>query len=163
MHPGVLEKLNKRMTLDSFQRAAEFLRRQNIDLRVFILLRPPFLSEVEGVEWACRSLDFAAKCGATACTIIPVRGGNGAMESLGTGFTRPSLQSLERAVEYGLSLKRFRVFADLWEIARFFDCDCSAKRSARLRQINHTQIASSRVVCSCENKMTAKVHRAILA
>ena len=163
VHPGVLEKLNKRMTLDSFQRAAEFLRRQKIDLRVFILLRPPFLSEVEGVEWACRSLDFAAKCGATACSIIPVRGGNGAMESLGTGFARPSLQSLERVVEYGLSLKRFRVFADLWAIERFFDCDCSAKRSARLRRINHTQIASSKVVCGCTNKTswgkTATIHK----
>ena len=156
VHPGVLEKLNKRMTLDSFQRAAEFLRRQNIDLRVFILLRPPFLSEVEGVEWACRSLDFAAKCGATACTLIPVRGGNGAMESLGTGFTRPSLQSLERAVEYGLSLKSYRVFADLWEIDRFFDCDCSAKRSARLSQMNQTQNAESRVVCGCENETTRR-------
>ena len=165
VHPGVLEKLNKRMTLDSFQRAAEFLQAQKIDLRVFILLRPPFLNEVKGVEWACRSLNFAAKCGATACTIIPVRGGNGAMESLGTGLARPCLESLEQAVEYGLSLKSFRVFADLWEIERFFDCDCSPKRAARLSQINHTQIASSRVLCSCENKRswgetgTSRKHR----
>jgi hypothetical protein len=152
VHPGILEKLNKRMTLDSFQQAAEFLHKQSIDLRVFILLGLPFLSELEGVEWTCRSLDFAAKCGATACTIIPVRGGNGAMESLGTGFIQPSLPSLERAVEYGLSLNRCRVFADLWEIERFFDCDCSAERAMRLRQMNQTQSASGKVACGCENK-----------
>jgi radical SAM enzyme (TIGR01210 family) len=154
VHPGVLEKLNKRMTLDSFQRAAEFLQRQRIDLRAFILLRPPFLSEVEGVEWACRSLDFAARCGATVCTIIPVRGGNGAMESLGAAFVPPSLQSLEQAVEHGLSLNCFRVFADLWGIERLFDCDCSPERAARLRRLNQTQSISGSVVCGCEDKTT---------
>ncbi|PYK97060.1 MAG: hypothetical protein DME19_17605, partial [Verrucomicrobia bacterium] len=36
-HPQVLEKLNKRMTLDQFRRAAEFLRKNELALRVFIL------------------------------------------------------------------------------------------------------------------------------
>ena len=40
-HPGVLERLNKHMTLEQFRRAAEFLTKEDIGLRVFILVRPP--------------------------------------------------------------------------------------------------------------------------
>ena len=78
-----LEKLNKRMTVEDFRQAAEFLKHHNIDLRVFILLRPPFQTEAEGLEWACHSLDVAAECGATVCSLIPTRGGNGALEAMG--------------------------------------------------------------------------------
>src|SRR6185436_18367570 len=42
-HPEVLEKLNKRMTLDHFGRSAAFLREHGIALRTFILVKPPFL------------------------------------------------------------------------------------------------------------------------
>ena len=81
VHPEILERLNKRMTLDQFRRAADFLQEHAIALRVFILVRPPWLSEEEGVEWANRSLDFAFDCGASVCSLIPTRAGNGAMEA----------------------------------------------------------------------------------
>lgn len=149
VHPQALEKLNKRMTVDSFRRAAEFLKQQGIDLRVFLLLKPPFLDEAEGVEWACRSLDVAAECGATACSIIPVRGGNGAMEALGDDFVPPKLRSLEAAVEYGLSLNRFRVFADLWDVEKFYDCACATMRAARLAEMNRTQQIPAPARCDC--------------
>ena len=55
-HPEVLRRLNKGMTLDDFSRAADFLRRNGIGVRAFLLLRPPYLDEAEGVEWAKRSL-----------------------------------------------------------------------------------------------------------
>src|SRR5262245_32200061 len=149
-HPPSLEMLNKRMTLESFREAAYFLQRNDIDLRVFLLLRPPFMSEAEGVEWVCRSLDVAAESGAIVCSIIPTRGGNGAMEALGKFYHPPKLSSLEAAVEYGLSLNRFQVFADLWDVEKFFDCDCSPSRAARLRQMNQTQQIAESVVCdSC--------------
>src|SRR5439155_2565678 len=45
VHPVVLEKLNKRITVDDFRRAAGFLASNWIDLRIFLLVRPPFLSE----------------------------------------------------------------------------------------------------------------------
>src|SRR6185436_19151729 len=57
--PAVLARLNKRMTLESFARAADFLARHEIDLRVFILLKPPFAARDDYVEWACRSIDCA--------------------------------------------------------------------------------------------------------
>lgn len=147
VHPRALERLNKRMTLESFRQAADFLKRHEIDLRVFILLKPPFLDEAEGLEWACRSFDFAAECGATVCSIIPTRGGNGAMEALGDNYQPPRLHSLEAAVEYGLSLKRFRVFADLWDAEKFYNCACSTQRADRLALMNRTQIIPEAVSC----------------
>lgn len=150
VHPPTLEKLNKRMTVDDFQQAAEFLQQHDIDLRVFILLRPPFQTEAEGLEWACRSLDVAAECGARVCSIIPTRGGNGAMEALGEAYQPPKLRSLEAAVEYGLSLRRFCVFADLWDVERFFDCECSSACAARLAEMNRTQQIPAAIACmSC--------------
>lgn len=141
VHGPTLERLNKRLTLQSFGAAAAFLRDHHIDLRVFILLRPPFMDEVEGLEWAMRSIDFAFDCGATACTVIPTRAGNGAIEELAaTGeYAPPSLRSLEEAVEYGIRLGQGRVFADLWDIERFHTCACSPARTARLAAINCNQ------------------------
>jgi hypothetical protein len=136
------------MTLDTFRRAAAFLRDHDIALRVFVLLSPPFMPAGDAVEWACRSLDLAAECGATVCTVIPTRGGNGAMEALGSQFTPPRLAGLESAVEYGLSIGGMRVFADLWDVERFFSCDCSRARAGRLALMNRDQRVAPGVVCA---------------
>lgn len=149
-HPEVLARLNKRMTLDQFARGAQFLAEHGIALRVFILLRPPFLDEAEGLERACRSLDFAFDHDATVCSLIPTRGGNGAMEALAaTGqFASPSLASMEASLEYGVRLGRGRVFMDLWEAERFPTCPaCAAARLARLATINRTQAVPPPVAC----------------
>jgi archaeosine synthase beta-subunit len=150
-HPGVLEKLNKRLTLDQFRIAAGYLRRNGIDLRVFILVQPPFMRPNESLHWAERSLDFAFDCGATAATLIPTRGGNGAMELLASrgDFTPPTLAMLEDAVDYGLSLQRGRVFSDAWDLPRPFDClSCREARTARLRTMNLSQTSMPRVACA---------------
>jgi uncharacterized Fe-S cluster-containing MiaB family protein len=164
-HPDVLARLNKRMTMDAFRRAADFLHRHDIALRVFVLLSPPFMPAGEAVEWACRSIDLAAECGATACSVIPTRGGNGAMEALGEPFVPARLTELESVIEYGLGQRTaaglfgpadrpsgpaMRVFADLWDIERFFSCGCSPARAARLTQMNREQRLSDRVVCDCD-------------
>jgi archaeosine synthase beta-subunit len=153
-HPEVLERLNKRMTLADFRRGAAFLLQHGIDLRVFILVRPPWLSEAEGLEWAKRSLDFAFDSGASVTSLIPTRAGNGAMEALAAAgeFSPPSLRTLEQAVEYGVGLGRGRVFADLWDIERFASCtQCSVQRIERLRQMSRTQRVPAPVRCgACE-------------
>lgn len=131
-HPEISAKLNKRMTVEQFRGAADFLRANGIDLRVFILVKPPFMREEEAVEWAARSVDFAFDCGATAITLIPTRGGNGAMEEL--AYAPPRLETLEAAFEYGLGLRRGRVFVDLWDVRS----DDTA-RLERLRELNLTQ------------------------
>ena len=150
-HPEILERLNKRLTLDQFFHAAEFLRSNEIDLRVFILVQPPFMPAEEALIWARRSLDFAFHCGATAATLIPTRGGNGAMEALTRqgDFSTPPLETLESAIEYGIELARGRVFADLWDIERKLDgCLCFPARTARLHQMNLTQNIPPRVMCA---------------
>jgi archaeosine synthase beta-subunit len=150
VHPGVLPRLNKSMTLEQFSEAAELLRKNAIDLRVFILVKPPFLREAEALPWAQRSLDFAFQCGAAAATLIPTRGGNGALEALATQgeFDPPRISTLEACLEYGLSLHQGRVFADLWDLQRFSQCGiCYQARTARLQQMNLRQSIPDRVDC----------------
>ncbi|MFO0878649.1 MAG: hypothetical protein U0840_15010 [Gemmataceae bacterium] len=119
VHPEVLPRLNKRMTLDDYAQACRFLREHDIPVRAFILVRPPFLGEQESLEWARRSLDWAFEQGVECCVLIPTRGGNGAMEELAQQgwFVPPTLETLEAALEYGQKLGRGRVFADLWDVA----------------------------------------------
>jgi len=150
-HPETLAKLNKRMTLDEFERAAEYLRAHDIDLRVFILVRPPFMREQDAEEWAVRSLEFAFACGATAASLIPTRGGNGAMEELAAvgEFSPPDLAMLENATERGIELNRGRVFADLWTVDNCGGCSlCREARIARLRVMNLEQTIPNRVRCA---------------
>jgi len=152
VHPEILPRLNKGMSLEDFKRSVGFLRSNGILTRAFILLRPPFLSEVEGVEWACRSIDFAFACGVDTCSVIPVRAGNGALDKLALEgyFQEPAIRSLERVIDYGISLQKGLVFADLWDLERFSRCDsCFASRKERLNQINLTQEYMKPVECSC--------------
>ncbi len=147
-HPEVLAKLNKRMTLDQFSKAADFLRRHDIDVRVFILVQPPYMRPDEALDWARRSLDFAMESGATAATLIPTRAGNGAMERLMERgeFALPALETLESAMEYGLGCKAGRVFADLWGV-RASCSHCHSKRVGRLQQMNLRQVVLERISC----------------
>lgn len=140
-HPEALERLNKRMTVDDFRRAADFLAAHGIALRVFLLVRPPFLTEEEGVEWACRSLETAFDAGATLCALIPVRAGNGAMEALQAAgdFAPPKIASLETCLRHGLSLGRGRVVGDLWDIDPATAEPGDDARIARIRAMNRTQ------------------------
>ncbi len=149
VHPEVLDRLNKRFTVADFRSAAVLLAQHDIAMRVFLLLRPPFLSEHAGIIWAKRSLDVAFENGATACCIIPTRGGNGAMETLAAQghFTPPSLRSLEAVQDYGLNLGQGRVFSDLWDIEKFYTCACGPSRTDRLTQMNQTQQIPPPVIC----------------
>lgn len=149
-HPEVLEKLNKRMTAEQFAAAAERLRADQIDLRVFLLVHPPFMPATEAFAWMARSLEFAFDCGATAVTLIPTRAGNGAMEGLAAGgqFAAPTLAVLEEAAEHGVSLGRGRVFADVWDVERFAVCPaCRGQRVARLQRMNLEQGIPPAIVC----------------
>ncbi len=151
-HPVVLDRLNKRMTLADFERAVAFLRKNDVDVRTFILLRPPFLTEAEGVEWAVRSMAFAFEAGVQCCSVVPTRGGNGIMGRLRREgwFTPPSLASVEAVMEAGLRMGRGRVFMDLWGIEAFYDCPrCGPARRARLDRMNRTQSLAPPVTCTC--------------
>lgn len=153
-HPQVLEKLNKRMTLEHFARAAAFLRQHGIAMRAFILVQPPFLTDPEeALHWAERSAAFAFDCGATVASLIPARPGNGALDALAQAgqFVPPSLATLETALERGLELRRGRVFADLWDLETFARCPaCLPARRERLQRMNLSQAIESGVACPCQ-------------
>ena len=152
-HPDALERLNKRMTLEQFTRAAAFLKNSGIALRAFVLVRPPFVPGDEAELWLRRSVDFAFDCGATAVSLIATRGGNGAMDVLAEQgqFVPPDLASLESAAQYAVECRRGRSFADLWDVQRIAACqDCAHARIERLRRMNLTQIVPPRRPCdSC--------------
>jgi radical SAM enzyme (TIGR01210 family) len=149
-HPEVLARLNKAMTLEQFRRAAAFLSRERISLRVFVLVGLPFLSEGESLDWACRSLEFAFDCGASVVSLIATRAGNGAIDALAERgeFSPPGLAAVEDALAFGLSLERGRVLADLWDLERLRRCDrCFEPRAERLRAMNLTQTVPAPVGC----------------
>lgn len=150
IHPEVLPRLNKQMTLDDFARAVDFLTRNGIEARAFVLLRPPFLSEDEGLEWVVRSVEWALSRDVGCCVVIPTRGANGMLEQLGAAgqFAPPTLRSLEQSLERGLAIGGGRVFADLWDVERIFDCpECSRTRADRLERMNLSQIVEPSVSC----------------
>lgn len=152
VHAEVLEQLNKQLTVDKFAEAARVLRAKDMDVRAFILVQPPFMRPEESLVWAERSLDFAFDGGATAASLIPTRGGNGAMEALERAgqFTRPHLATVEAATEYGLRLSRGRIFVDLWDLRRTEPgCgECWPARIERLQTMNLRQRVPDAVECA---------------
>jgi hypothetical protein len=150
VHPQVLPRLNKKFTLDQFSQASAFLRAHGMSVRVFILVKPPFLDEDEGVEWAVKSAAFALSRGATVVSLIPTRPGNGALERLmETGqFSPPKLSSLEKALDLSLKLGGGRILADTWDLAQFSSCAaCLEKRRQRLQAMNLCQQSLPAVDC----------------
>ena len=154
-HPEVLERLNKRMTLEQWSSAAAFLQRNEIAVRAFVLVKPPFMDEAQGLLWAKRSVEFAFDHGVTALSLIPTRAGNGALEALQREgqFSPPRLATLEAAHAWGIDQRRGRVFADLWDLEKFSDCpQCFPARLERLRKMNLEQTVLPTIVCSvCES------------
>ena len=152
-HPETLERLNKRMTIGDFLLAASRLRSLGAALRVFLLVSPPFVPKDEQDEWLLRSIDLACEAGATAVSLIPTRPGNGALDTLEEDglFRRPSLLDLERSLTLALARVRgrqTRVFADLWDVKRFADCQlCLTARRERLRAMNIGQHLQPPVSC----------------
>lgn len=149
-HEPTLQRLNKQMTAADFARASEFLVSEGIAVRAFVLLKPPWTTEEEGVERAIESVRFAFDHGVQCCAVIPTRSGNGIMdqlESLGQ-FSSPKLASLEQVIQETIGWKRGRVFADLWDLERFSSCPtCFEARQKRLNEINLQQAIVPPVAC----------------
>lgn len=153
IHPLALTQLNKKMIPEDFRRAAGNLKDNGIDSRAFILLRPPFLSEEEGIHWSLETIKYAFDSGVDTCTVIPTRAGNGAMEELqANGFYHPpKISSLEIVQEEGIRLGKGRVFADTWDLQLFSKCEhCFQSRLDRIEHMNRTQEIPSPVACSCK-------------
>jgi len=146
VHPEALPKLNKGLTLEDFDRAASLLRQAGIGLRAFVLVGCPFVPPEEAVDWAIRSAAHAFEQGAERVSLIPIRGGNGALEAL--GFTPPRLDQLEEALERCLDLPGI-VTADLWDARRFASCaECADGRIARLERMNRSGRPEPSIACA---------------
>jgi hypothetical protein len=95
-------------------------------------------------------VEYAARCGASVVSIIPVRGGNGEMERLAElgHFTTPTLAELEQALDLCVGWEETAVTADLWDVERLVSCaHCRDERIERMRRINVTGRAEPRVRC----------------
>ena len=150
VHPDVLPRLNKNFSLSAFSKAVGFLRGHGIAVRAFVLLKPPFLNEAEGLEWAVKSADFAYASGAEVVSLIPTRAGNGALDRLrqAAEFAPPRLPTLEGALEAVLERRQGRVFADTWDLEQFSTCAaCFEQRRQRLRQMNRQQSVPPKIRC----------------
>ena len=154
VHPEVLPKLNKRMTVEDFDRRALELRRRGIGLRAFVLLGVPYLETALQLEWCLRSVEHAASVGAEVISIIPLRGGNGAMEDLRERdlWCPISLDLVERALDAALGRTAAVVQLDLWDLERLARCRrCFDARRERLQRINRTGVTQPAVECpGCE-------------
>lgn len=142
VHPEILQALNKRMTLDDFVRANGFLLEHGIQTRVFILLKPPFMEEQDGIDWAIRSVEYAFAQGASCCSLIPTRAGNGMLEQLEQSgqYSLPAFTSIETTLKSCLQLYQGRVFMDLWDLDQLYQSEPDLERRlARLEQMNLTQ------------------------
>jgi radical SAM enzyme (TIGR01210 family) len=151
IHPAAATQLNKKLDLTQFDRAADFLRAHDVDLRVFVLLGTPHIPAAESVEWTVRSVEYAAAHGARRVAIIPVRGGNGELERLQAlgEFEPPTLAQLETALERCLPLGAV-VTADLWDVERLPACEaCREQRVARIRSMNISPGPRSPVPSPC--------------
>lgn len=159
-HPEVLPRLNKRMSVEDYCAATNFLTKQGIDVRTFVMLQPPFMPVAAAVEWAARSVLVAADAGSHCVAIIPTRGGNGILEQLAerSEFSPPTLQSLEDAFDLSLAESAggnsaLRIFVDLWDIEKLYPCRaCGPARKHRLARMNDSQRIMPRINCDCEAK-----------
>jgi radical SAM enzyme (TIGR01210 family) len=149
-HEEALRRLNKGFTLGEFEQAANRLRRLGASLRAFVLVGVPFIPLDQQDQWLTRSVAFAFDCGASVVSLIPTRSGNGALDALGAAglFSDPALCDVEAALAAALPGAPGRVFADLWDLRRFADCNqCFDARRQRLRLMNLEQRMRPPVSC----------------
>lgn len=155
IHPVAMANQNKKLALSRFDRAAEFLRAHDIDVRVFVLLGAPYVPREEAVDWTVRTAAYAISRGASVVSLIPVRGGNGEMERLAAlgAFTPPSLRQLENALDHCVPQPLCTVTADLWDVQRLPGCDsCRGARVERMRTMNLSGAPAPRIECAaCES------------
>lgn len=153
VHPEILPRLNKQMTVADFTTTATWLRNHDCDVRTFVLLRPPGLSDAEGIAWGVQSMRTAFDAGAQCVSVIAVRAGNGAMDQLAAAgaFAPPSWTALYEVLCRGLELQAGRVFVDLWDVDKLWPCaTCGPRQTDVLRRMNLSQQIEPWPTCGCE-------------
>lgn len=161
VHPDVLARLGKSMTLEDLERAAEICVSNGIHMRGFVLLHAPSLGveEMQDIEiarkWTLKSITEAKRMGFGALSLIPLRPELLAIHSnepLSPQLNEirtsqaPSLEEIEFTFDAAflslepnhsevLSSSQMRLFLDLWDLQHHPEKD----RIESLRQMNETQ------------------------
>ncbi len=153
VHPEALPRLNKQMTLADFDTTASALAARGVGLRAFALLGCPFVPHDEQLDWTIRTVEHAVASGARTASIIPVRGGNGALESLAAAgdWARVTLDLVEETFDrvLRLNLEDAVVQMDLWDLERVSDCaHCFDARRRRLGAMNLSGRSEPHVACA---------------
>ena len=151
IEPLATSHLNKRLDLNAFDAAAQYLIENDIDLRVFVLLGAPYVPADQSLEWTVRTVEYAVARGASVVSVIPVREGNGEMERLKSlgHFVPPTLRQLEAVLDRCLQFTSTVVTADLWDIERLPACEhCRTERVARMHRMNITGGVERAIACA---------------
>lgn len=152
-HPKALQSMGKGADLDDFKRAADSLSSLNADLRIFLLLHPPWVPMDEQNSSLVDSIRFATSLGAERISLIPLRRGNGAVEALEReGLAQPpSLTEVERALALALQevTPPLALTVDLWDAEELEACPyCLEARLERLRRFNREGTLSPALTCA---------------
>jgi len=146
IEPEAVRLLNKKMSLEQYADACQFLRDSGIHARAFVLLQPPGSITATSVEWTVKSCQWAFSCGIERCSIIPTRPGNGFTDTMmACGLWQPPLaKQLEDTMDAVLLqlLSEGRIATvDLWDWERISGtCEqCRGPRRLRLEAMNRGQ------------------------
>ena len=151
VHPGVLPRLGKSMTLEDVARAAESLRGMGAEWRAFAMIGAPWLPAAEAAEWTERTARWALEHGAAHVSLIPLRDGEGPLAELRDrgGLAPPRTAVVEEAFDRTVELPGGAVTLDTWDLERLLHCHgCGAARRARLERMNRTGRREARVDCA---------------
>jgi len=158
IHPEVLPRLNKKIKREDYAEAVDFLKKAGIDVRTFLLLNLPYVTDpLENKKWTLRSLEFAFASGSDRCSIIPSRATTGIMKKLKQEgqFREPSLLAIEDIFDEALSTyaKNGHIAVDTWDLHRFSRCPyCLPERKERLEKMNRDQHIIPKFTCKyCEH------------
>ncbi|MEM7350460.1 MAG: radical SAM protein [Acidobacteriota bacterium] len=154
IHPEAVSRLGKQAVPDDYRAAAEWLAKNGVTWRAFVLVGAPFVPTAERAEWVDRTVRFAFDHGAEHVALVPVRGGNGEIERLQNAglFQPPTLGEIEQAIEgvidHAATSGRV-VTVDTWDLQQFADCNvCSDERIERLERVNRSGRLEPAVACS---------------
>lgn len=152
LQTGMLRRLNKGMNRDDIDTAITRLRNHAIDVRGFLMLRPPWTLDAEAIRWTLLSLRHLFGRGVRVVSIIPARDGNGWMEQQAASgtFSPPSVDAIEHTLTAALQMNpRGIVTVDLWDWPPPNHCPhCHAARRSKLAEMNATQRPIRPLSCS---------------
>lgn len=153
VHPDVLQRLGKSMTLEDLEKASLFCSSNGIFMRGFILLHAPVLGIEEMKDpltarsWTLKSVHEAERMGFGSVSLIPLRPELLQTDGDSCHEQAPTLDEVEITMkELFLSRQvpkspaistqhRMRIFLDLWELEKHPE----THRVERLRQMNVDQ------------------------